>query len=184
MTVDADAIDRTPDKYSKFLQINKTMGKLYLNHSLYNCTDVLVKGKYPSRRQCEGYEKNVSMPMWLRATTLGNKTVARKVVVNFNYPWTNTAPRIEGVKKKLVVKVKEEDIVEKRLSNRYASYTSRKAFDREKDKPIMSIKGNDLPCKCLTFQQRKDNTFKLELDKTKLTKKDAGAHALYITVKD
>jgi len=50
--------------------------------------------------------------------------------------------------------------------------------------PIMSIKGNNLPCECLTFQQREDNSFKLELDKTKLTKEDAGAHALYITVTD
>jgi hypothetical protein len=80
--------------------------------------------------------------------------------------------------------VKQEDIEEKKLSNQYVSYTSRKAFDAEKDKPIMAMTGGDLPCKCLTFQQRADDTFKLELDQTKLTKGDAGTHALYITVTD
>jgi len=46
------------------------------------------------------------------------------------------------------------------------------------------MKGGKLPCGCLTFQQQVDNTFKLELDKTKLTIADAGRHDLYITVKD
>jgi hypothetical protein len=67
--------------------------------------------------------------------------------VNFNYPWQNTAPSIEGLKKKLRIKVKQENIEENKLVNRFVSYTSRKATDRENDKPIMSIKGlRKIPC--------------------------------------
>jgi hypothetical protein len=54
------------------------------------------------------------------------------------------------VRKRLKVKVTEEEI-EKGLSDKYVSYTSKRAYDREGDKPIMSIKGEDLPCKCVTF---------------------------------
>ena len=84
-----------------------------------------------------------------------------------------------------MVKVKQEDIEDKKLSNQYISYTSKKAYDAEKDKPIMTITGEkNLPCKCVTFQQRTDGSFKLEMDQYKLTKEDAGTHALSITVTD
>jgi hypothetical protein len=126
---------------------------------------------------------NITLPMFLRAVTLGNKTVSRKVTINFNRKWTNTAPKIDDVKKFLKVSVKEEDI-ENGLAEKFVSYVSKKAYDKEGDKPIISVKGADLPCKCATFVQQRDNSFKLEMDKSKLTKKDAGAHAIYISVKD
>jgi hypothetical protein len=93
---------------------------------------------------------NITLPMFLRAVTLGNKTVSRKVTINFNRKWTNTAPKIDDVKKFLKVSVKEEDI-ENGLAEKFVSYVSKKAYDKEGDKPIISVKGADLPCKCATF---------------------------------
>jgi hypothetical protein len=77
-----------------------------------------------------------------------------------------------------------EEQQEEGLSKRYATYTSPKAYDKEGDKPIITMKGGKLPCNCLTFVQQQDNSFKLEVDRSKLTLKDKGRHELYITVKD
>ena len=139
LTVSRAEIEAKPERFDHFMKIDREKGKLYLNHSNYNLTDIAMK-------------ENVTLPMWLRAVSLGNKTVSRKVIINFNHPWSNTAPKIDDVKKRLKVSVKQEDI-EKGLNDKFATYVSKKAYDKEGDKPIISIKGIDLPCKCATFQQ-------------------------------
>jgi hypothetical protein len=55
----------------------------------------------------------------------------------------------------------------------------------EGDKPIIKATGYErLPCKCATFVAQVDNTFKLELDKSKLTIKDKGRWPVTVTVTD
>ena len=144
LTVKREDIERKPEMYDSFLKLDNEKGKFFINHTDWNCT------KVTGNSRCEGMQQNITLPMFIRAVTLGNKTVAKKVTVNFNYKWTNSAPRIDNVKKFLKVKVKEEDI-EKGLSNKFVSYVSNKAYDREKDTPIITIKGGDLPCKCARF---------------------------------
>jgi len=54
-------------------------------------------------------KENTTMKLFLRAQSLGNRTAYRKVIINFNYPFTNTAPKIDNVKTVLTVSVTEEE---------------------------------------------------------------------------
>jgi hypothetical protein len=49
------------ERFDNFMKIDREKNMFFLNVSDYNMTDVLLK-------------ENYTMPMWLRAVTLGNKT--------------------------------------------------------------------------------------------------------------
>ena len=80
LTISDEEYERKPDRFSSFLKLDKEKGKLFVNHTnnQFNCSYIT------GNRRCEGMGQNITKTMWLKAVTLGNKTVTRRITFNFN----------------------------------------------------------------------------------------------------